>query len=405
MGYVENCLPKALASLGHDVHVITTDAQVYFDSPDYAATYEPFIGPRVVPTGVKTLDGYTLRRLPHSRWRGRLRISGLYGELKAIRPDVVQALEVYNMSTLEVALAQPGLRYKLFLESHVHASVFGVDWRLASRKRRLRRAANRRHRRRFHQRPGREVLPDQRGRRRDRRRPVRHGPVEDRGVLVGCRHRAVQASGVARGDREPGASCALSSVFVTETSCAYTRAASRLRRALRCWPMPSPSWSPRETRSGACSSAAARRPRPADLRNSAGCQVVPFVPARDLPPYYWAADIGVWPKQELTSQLDAAAAGLPIILSDRITVLERVDGKRVDLPRGRSGGPCGAHQVPGAGSGSAAARHRRQRQDEGRLSAGVRLPRGGRPSTPRRSAPAPSRTRPARAEKATQEGR
>ena len=62
----------------------------------------------------------------------------------------------------------------------------------------------------------------------------------------------------------------------------------------------------------------------AALRNSPGCQVVPFVPALDLPPYYWAADIGVWPRQESTSQLDAAAAGLPIILSDRITVLERV---------------------------------------------------------------------------------
>jgi glycosyltransferase involved in cell wall biosynthesis len=34
----------------------------------------------------------------------------------------------------------------------------------------------------------------------------------------------------------------------------------------------------------------------------------------------------VWPRQESTSQLDAAAAGLPIILSDRVTVLDRVTG-------------------------------------------------------------------------------
>ena len=49
MGYAENALPKALAELGHEVHVLTSDAQPYFDSPDYAATYEPFIGPGLVP--------------------------------------------------------------------------------------------------------------------------------------------------------------------------------------------------------------------------------------------------------------------------------------------------------------------------------------------------------------------
>jgi glycosyltransferase involved in cell wall biosynthesis len=52
----------------------------------------------------------------------------------------------------------------------------------------------------------------------------------------------------------------------------------------------------------------------------------PFVSFRELPRFYWAADIGVWPRQESTSQLDAAACGLPIILSNRVQVLERVDG-------------------------------------------------------------------------------
>ena len=72
MGYSENCLPKALAALGHEVHLVTSDAQVYFDSPFYAETYEPFIGPPVVPTGVRDHDGYVLHRLPHGRFRGRL---------------------------------------------------------------------------------------------------------------------------------------------------------------------------------------------------------------------------------------------------------------------------------------------------------------------------------------------
>ena len=64
----------------------------------------------------------------------------------------------------------------------------------------------------------------------------------------------------------------------------------------------------------------------AALEQRTGCKVHPFVPTRDLPPFYWAADIGVWPRQESTSQLDAAACGLPIILSEQVTTRERVDG-------------------------------------------------------------------------------
>jgi glycosyltransferase involved in cell wall biosynthesis len=57
-----------------------------------------------------------------------------------------------------------------------------------------------------------------------------------------------------------------------------------------------------------------------------GCIVHPFVGVRELPLFYRAADIGVWPQEESTSQLDAAACGLPLILSDHIQVKERIEG-------------------------------------------------------------------------------
>ena len=56
------------------------------------------------------------------------------------------------------------------------------------------------------------------------------------------------------------------------------------------------------------------------------CYVHPFVPFNKLPQFYWAADICVWPRQESTSQLDAIACGLPIILSNRVEVRERIEG-------------------------------------------------------------------------------
>ncbi len=64
MGYIENCLPKALAKQGHEVHVISSTAQVYYNSPDYKNVYEPFLGKNIQEVGVKQVDGYTLHRIP-----------------------------------------------------------------------------------------------------------------------------------------------------------------------------------------------------------------------------------------------------------------------------------------------------------------------------------------------------
>ena len=54
--------------------------------------------------------------------------------------------------------------------------------------------------------------------------------------------------------------------------------------------------------------------------------VLPFVPHRDLVDYYRAADVGVWPTQESTSMLDAAACGLPIVVNNTLRAVERIDG-------------------------------------------------------------------------------
>jgi glycosyltransferase involved in cell wall biosynthesis len=42
------------------------------------------------------------------------------------------------------------------------------------------------------------------------------------------------------------------------------------------------------------------------------------MPYDQLGPYYRACDVAVWPVGESTSMLDAAAAGLPLVVSDQI---------------------------------------------------------------------------------------
>jgi glycosyltransferase involved in cell wall biosynthesis len=60
------------------------------------------------------------------------------------------------------------------------------------------------------------------------------------------------------------------------------------------------------------------------LRACQGSIVLPFRPTAELPEIYRASDVGVWPREESTSQLDAMACGLPLVVSDRVSAVERL---------------------------------------------------------------------------------
>lgn len=67
-------------------------------------------------------------------------------------------------------------------------------------------------------------------------------------------------------------------------------------------------------------------PQEDEIRACSGCIVHPFVPFQELPAIFRAVDIGVWPRQESISMLDAAACGIPIVISDKVLAVERVQG-------------------------------------------------------------------------------
>ena len=331
MGYAENFLPKALAACGHEVHVVTSDAQVYFDSPFYAETYEPFIGPPLVAPGVKRLDGYTLHRLPHGRWparpwRGQLFIGGLPEALEQIRPDIVQTFDVASPSSYQASRARSRVGYQLFLETHVHASVWGQvethrPLRSFLKSFRLKRWLL-----------GRYISSQS----------VKCYPISTDSAEIVTRHMGMQKSKIEI--------CSLGvddQMFRPPTSGPDQECRTQLRRELGFAPgdivcvytgrvtadkgplllaQAVDILARRGERFRGLFVGAGRAEDVAAIGRCAGCRVHPFVPTRELPPFYWAADIGVWPKQESTSQLDAMASGLPIILSDRVEVRERVDG-------------------------------------------------------------------------------
>jgi glycosyltransferase involved in cell wall biosynthesis len=61
------------------------------------------------------------------------------------------------------------------------------------------------------------------------------------------------------------------------------------------------------------------------IRQCRNCDVRPFVNFRELPRFFRAADIGVWPTEESMSMRDAAACGLPIV-NDTLNGMERIEG-------------------------------------------------------------------------------
>jgi glycosyltransferase involved in cell wall biosynthesis len=325
MGYVENCLPKALAALGHEVHLVTSTAQVYFNSPAYAVTYEPFLGPGVVPGGVKALDGYTLHRLPYGWWRKRLRIKGLARILWRLKPQIVQALEVVSQTTYEAALAKAVLGYKLFLETHIHASVFPPAGRSSSLRQRARW--------RWHAATlGRWVNAMS-----EKCYPISSDAAE----------LAVRFFGIDKGKIEISSLGVDTELFSPVWHEDAARRRVQMRQLLRLSPSDvacvytgrfARAKDPQCLAEAVGSLARDGLPfrgifvgngRPEEVAAIVahpGCSVHPFVPFRELPPYYWAADIAVWPRQESSSQLDAVACGLPIIVSDHVAARERVEG-------------------------------------------------------------------------------
>ena len=105
MGYMVTILPRLLARLGADVHVVTTDLSAYWHIADFKETYSGFVENMEKMLGsIEQYDGYTLHTLPHQRLLGYMRIMGMRKKLFEIRPDITYAVASIGWIALEAAL-------------------------------------------------------------------------------------------------------------------------------------------------------------------------------------------------------------------------------------------------------------------------------------------------------------
>jgi glycosyltransferase involved in cell wall biosynthesis len=329
MGYLENLLPPAMSSLGHEVHVVSSVAQVYFNDPNYQETYEPFAGPRFAPEGRKELGPFTLHRLPLIAVRGRFGMRRFFRTLRAIKPDVIQALDPISIAAAQSAMYSVLASAPLFTGNHMVASAFPparqdrrsllTSLKLALSLRVPGSAIAAATRKCY------AVTPDA-------------ATIATRFYGVPARKVVVTSLGVDTAvfspDRDSDARAeARRQLDVAESDllCIYTGRFSDAKD-------PSTLASAIELLRGRGERVRAlfvgSGPQSQRLNATDGCSVRPFVPYRELARLFAAADVGVWPRQESTSMLDAAGSGLPIVISDRVKAVERVEGNGLTYSEG-----------------------------------------------------------------------
>jgi glycosyltransferase involved in cell wall biosynthesis len=325
MGYSENCLSRALAKRGHDVHVVTSTYNVYGSEPLYDATYRSFLGPGETTAGTFDIDGYTVHRLEANLVSGYVNIRGLNTRVRALAPDIVHSLEVASLQTYKLASLKPIARFNLFTETHQTLSVMRPYMRRAEGEY-LKRAIYRLTRtipsflstlaieacyavtpdcyevaRRFYGVPVSKLRLLSLGADTDTFHPVETDEDADartairRALGYGPDDIVCVYTGRFTNDKNP--------LVLAKAVDGLAHSDARFR--------------------GLFIGDGEQKSAIAACRNAT---VLPFMTHADLARHYRAADIGVWPRQESMSMIDAAASGVPIIVSNRIGEPGRVNG-------------------------------------------------------------------------------
>ncbi len=322
MGYAENQLTKAMASLGPEVHLVTSNAQVYFNSPTYKETYESFLGPPIVECGTSQVDGYTLHRLPFSFIRHRyLTLNGLRNKLQEIQPDIVHNFDVTSYTNWQLLWAKCFVPFKLFLECHTHASVFPL--------------AKEQHPKLNLPQNIRKTVGRLLGIFSEKCYPISidSGDIAHRFYGIPSRKMEIVSLGVdtelfhpvrTKEDQQARETLRVKlGVTPEEILCIYTGRFSPSKHPL-C--LAQAVTHARQLGHPVRGLFVGGGEQEQQILANDGNIVQSWVKAKELPGYYRAADIGVWPREESTSQLDAASCGLPLIISDGTQVPERIDG-------------------------------------------------------------------------------
>lgn len=326
MGYAENYLPKALGKLGHEVHLITTDLQVYATSKKYEEVYQKHLGPKQVEKGILKKDFFTLHRCSHLLKNG-IDIPELETKLREIAPDIVYCFEILQPPNLTVLALKDELRYKIFCESRRHLSVFSLPKTVKAKIK--------------------QFLISFESKRENKKIDLFYPIAEDvRKVITkyyGIPNKKCKTASLAvdtdvfskKIDNELILNLRKSMGFAAnDIVCLYTGRFTHEKGPLTLAKAIHFLQETGELNFKALFVGKGDENYEAEILKNKGCNIHPFISANELSLFYQTFDIGVWPKQESTSQLDAAASGLPIIISNKVEDKFRIDGNGLCFEEG-----------------------------------------------------------------------
>ena len=333
MGYLETGLPKHLAALGADVHVLATDLAPYHRWVGSHGDMPAFLKEQSFPAGsIETIDGYSVHILRAGSLFGYPFIRGLHQQLRRLRPDVIYVTAAAGCLPLQAALARIATGARLFTGNHTGANGFPAmrnpprTFSIGNAKILLMRRL-----------PGRLV-----------------SLLTEKCYCVtwDCGEVAWRFFGVQRKKVQIAHLGVDLTLFHPPESDADHEKRRQVRAKLGFTENEilcintgklTPAKMPQLLASAVRTLRAEGRPfralfigdgsERAALSTFDGSQTLGFMPAAELADYYRAADIAVWPATESISMLDAAACGTPLLVSDRI-YQDHVTGNGYSYPEG-----------------------------------------------------------------------
>lgn len=329
MGYNNVLFPKSIAKLGVEMHIVTSRAQCYYNLPDYDEIYGKFHGEGIQPEGTEKLDdNLYLHRLEFKSFKTEIYFKGLRKKLKELNPDYIQTFDCNSINTFKLAFMKPFLGYKLFTGNSIVLSIFPMDkeWDNYSNLKKLDWYLK-------HVLPGKfiswmsnRIYPS----------------------TIDAEYIATKYFGASKAKSEVSplgvdtdlfypnrdskskdirAELGIGEEFVAIYTGRFTNGKNPLILAKAI----------QELRKNGCKVKGlflGQGEQNDQIGQIDGCIVLGFKGYEELPYYYNSADIGVWPTQESTSMLDAASCGLPIVVSDRLKAVERVQGNGLQYKEG-----------------------------------------------------------------------
>ena len=116
IGYQEYLLPKWNAIHGHETYILCSDR--YIEIPNYEENWQPILGDRICGPEKLKIEGINIERLPSYELKSRVWLRNLRKKIEQIDPDVIWGHGTASFTSFRLARLSRKLKKPLILDNH-----------------------------------------------------------------------------------------------------------------------------------------------------------------------------------------------------------------------------------------------------------------------------------------------